>query len=522
MSTTRINTKNTIVASISEGAIAPMLEGLDPKNVQKFLREREHYLIEGKRYALLLDKPWTQIKTSVKAKVLSIDVMRKWAKVELGMIWDTMAPKVFKIALRNIAKESEKDHRDMDSVLKERISMDFSMTHVKTRIFNYMCLVDRVIEEEGFKDMIMPDTVDAEGNPIPDDLKDNAKYCSILLEYLAPVTLKTKIKTMLTCKGYKQHKKDANLLYKLIVEEAVRQQQNHDYATNHHGKKANNKRTTEDSDRRGKSPLKKLRQDNPKNKGQGRNRDKGDKKKSTDPKDAPAELAKLVAKDNGCFMCGGEHAVSKHPGITKAQVNALWDKHYAAKGQTNPFKRALLKKLADTEDFECSDDAPPKFKVLINGVYEMPALADCGARSQAAISRNHVEGLCKLDQSVKLINLKQPIEFQAAGGHVITSKQMVKIKVDIYTTAGVISSYRPIECCIIEEEEGDFLITDSMLKKVGINVDAQLEAISKTLQDIRHVPDGKDGDDIVNPRLEQEVVDHIDRELLQEAVDQFI
>ena len=222
MSTTRINTKNTIVASISEGAIAPMLEGLDPKNVQKFLRERKHYLIEGKRYALLLDKPWTQIKTSVKAKVLTIDVMRKWAKVELGMIWDTMAPKEFKIALRNIAKESEKDHRDMDSVLKERISMDFSMTHVKTRIFNYMCLVDRVIEEEGFKDMIMPDTVDAEGNTTPDDLKDNAKYCSILLEYLVPVTLKIKIKTMLTCKGYKQHKKDVNLLYKLIVEEAVR------------------------------------------------------------------------------------------------------------------------------------------------------------------------------------------------------------------------------------------------------------------------------------------------------------
>ena len=91
---------------------------------------------------------------------------------------------------------------------------------------------------------------------------------------------------------------------------------------------------------------------------------------------------------------------------------------------------------------------------------------------------------------------------------------MVKIKVDIYTTAGVISSYRPIECCIIEDEEGDFLITDSMLKKVGINVDAQLEAISKTLQDMRYVPDGKDGDDIVNPRLEQQVVDHIDRELL--------
>ena len=133
----------------------------------------------------------------------------------------------------------------------------------------------------------------------------------------------------------------------------------------------NNKRTTEDSDPKGKRALKKLRQDNAKDQGHGRGGgkgDKGDKKKSTDPKDAPAELAKLVAKDTGCFMCGGEHAVSKHPAITKSQVNTLWDKHYAAKGQTNPFKRAMLKKLADTEDFENNDEAPPKFRVLINGV----------------------------------------------------------------------------------------------------------------------------------------------------------
>ena len=110
MSTTRINTKNTIVASISEGAIAPMLEGLDPKNVQKFLREREHYLIEGQRYALLLNKPWNQIKTSIKAKVLPVDVMRKWAKIELGANWDIMTSKVFKhrIALLNAASSKRK------------------------------------------------------------------------------------------------------------------------------------------------------------------------------------------------------------------------------------------------------------------------------------------------------------------------------------------------------------------------------------------------------------------------------
>ena len=521
MSTTRINTKNTIVASISEGAIAPTLEGLDPKNVQKFLREREHYVNESKRYATLLNKPWKQIKTSIKAKVLPIDIMRKWAKIELGVIWETMSAKYFKEALKNIAQDSEKDFDDIESILKTKISMDISEPHVKTRIFQYMCLIDRTIEEEGLKEMIMPDTLDEAGNTSADDLTDNAKYCSILVEYLAPAALKNKVKTMLTCKAYKQHKKNANLLYKLIVDEAVLQQQFHDYAVNHHGKRPN-KRPAEDNEPKDKREHKKLRQEKTNNKGKGRNGGKGDKKRTTDPRDAPSELAKLVAKDTGCFMCGGDHAVNKHPGITKAQVNALWDKHYASKGQTNPYKRGMLKKLADTDECEEDDDAPPRFKVLINSVYEMPALADCGARSQPALSRNNFQELKKLDPTVKLIDLKKPIIFQAAGGHLITSHQAVKIKVDIYTTAGVISSYRPIECCIIEEYEQDFLITDSMLKNVGINVDAQLEAISKTLQDTNHSPDDKDGDDVENERLEQHVVDHVDREVLQQAIEAFI
>ena len=56
---------------------------------------------------------------------------------------DILSFKQFKKALQCIADESDKDHRDMESVLKEQISVDFSMTHVKTRMFNYMCLINR-------------------------------------------------------------------------------------------------------------------------------------------------------------------------------------------------------------------------------------------------------------------------------------------------------------------------------------------------------------------------------------------
>jgi hypothetical protein len=65
-----------------------------------------------------------------------------------------MSPKYFKEALKNIAQDSEKDFDDIESILKTKISMDISEPHVKTRIFQYMCLIDRTIEEEGLKNVI--------------------------------------------------------------------------------------------------------------------------------------------------------------------------------------------------------------------------------------------------------------------------------------------------------------------------------------------------------------------------------
>ena len=58
---------------------------------------------------------------------------------------------------------------------------------------------------------------------------------------------------------------------------------------------------------------------------------RGKGEKSNDPKDTPEALTKLVPKEFRCFICGGEHSLNKHPGITKAQMNTLWDKYYAAK-----------------------------------------------------------------------------------------------------------------------------------------------------------------------------------------------
>ena len=76
-----------------------------------------------------------------------------------------------------------------------------------------------------------------------------------------------------------------------------------------------------------------------------------------------------------------------------------------------------------------------------------------------------------LDSSVAIVPMSTPIKFETAGGHTLTVNKLVNVKVDVQTISGTISSYKPMACCILDEDEELFLITNNMLKEIGINVD---------------------------------------------------
>ena len=498
---------STIVAALSEGCIAPFLHGLSVHEVAEFIKLRERYEKDVVAYANLNSRNVNKVRTSWKHKV-DLPLMEEWADLKFEQPWSEITEEMFKEELYKIRDRTVYSRTDVADVLKGKIKMDLKIEDPEQRVLKYFADIRQIITDNGLKDLLKPDA------------EKNAKYCSIVIKNLAPRPLKEDIEEHLTYDEYKEHKKDRKKLYALIVERAVKQQKRHNYAV----KYAKDSKTYANGEKRKRSEndTADVSNHNPKRnkKGKGKVEDYGKKdykKYETGPAacDNPDELAKLKVHTVGCLMCGGDHKIGEHsPKLTKAQNNYLWDAYYKAKGITNPYKsqRKFLRKLFGqvVEEDEYSDH-DPKFTVKINGLLELPAIVDTGARSLPAIARKWLDKLLELDPCVEVESLKKPIIFQAAGGHELTASQVIKVKIDVQTVSGTISSYRPMTCCIIDEEEELFLITNNMLRDIGINVDQQLIDKASQLALPRELVCNvtNDGDDVACVRLEQPVGDNI-------------
>ena len=496
---------STIVAALSEGCIAPFLYGLSVHEVAQFIKLRERYEKEVVAYANLNSRNVNKVRTSWKHKV-DLPLMEEWADLKFEQPWSEISEEMFKEELYKIRDRTVHSRTDVADVLKGKIKMDLKIEDPEQRVLKYFADIRQVITDNGLKDLLKPDA------------EKNVKYCSIVIKNLAPRPLKEDIEEHLTYDEYKDHKKDRKKLYALIVERVVKQQKRHNYAVKYAkdskleatgGKRKKYENDNADS---GSPNPKRYKKGTGKSEGNGK---KVSKKPETSQAtcDKPAELAKLKVHTDGCLMCGKDHKIGEHePKLTKAQNNYLWDAYYKAKGIPNPYKsqRKFLRKLFGQVVGEVEDnDNDPKFTVKINGLLELPAIVDTGARSLPAITRKWLDKLLKLDPCVEVESLKVPIIFEAAGGYELTANEVVKVKIDVQTVSGTISSYRPMTCCIIEEEEEFFLITNHMLKNIGINVDQQLIDKASQLALPRELVCNvtNDGDDVVSARLKQPVGD---------------
>ena len=180
--------------------------------------------------------------------------------------------------------------------------------------------------------------------------------------------------------------------------------------------------------------------------------------------------------DKGCYLCGQDHNLIKHPGITDDQKKKVWaalDEKYPHRNAKKPYRRACIKRLGEVLSKEMT--------VKLNHVYIMPALADNGATGPPCISRKHLKELMALDPTVYPAKMKKPVEQVAVGNRIIRSEESVLLTITIQTAAGEVETYRPFEVVVIEDDEDDFLITKEVLLSLGIDVDKQLEDIARYL-----------------------------------------
>ena len=488
-----------IVASLQEGPPPPYLKDFAQSTVVPWLYLREEYDIRIKEYAIANSRALTKVYISWKSKV-PLQLVKAWAEFEKNKEWKDVTEDEFKEALYEIRDRVVYSHTDVADVLKGKLKMNMKFKDPRQRVLDYFATARKIIDDNGLREIIGSDN------------EFCSKLCTILVNNLFPAPLKADIVEHLTYDQFKICKKDHRKLYQLVVTRAVKQQKRHDYAMKYHSDvikadKAEKKRKPDSAKpdvATGK--FKKAKANSYKE----RTKPDGDKEQLK-PCDMPSALAKLKVFTDGCLGCGSkDHMLGAHtPAYSKIQKNHLWSEKYKKLGIPNPHSQKIkcLKTLSGQSNDDGNDQDTPKFTVKLNGVVQMPAIVDCGATSLPAVSRKIVNEILKLDKSAKLRPWTKQMEFETAGGHILVSKDAIDLKVEIQTVSGTISSYKPLTCCVIEEDEKDFLITNNMLKNIGINVDKQVLAAAASLHLPREliVTSPNDGDDISPPRMDQPI-----------------
>lgn len=57
------------------------------------------------------------------------------------------------------------------------------------------------------------------------------------------------------------------------------------------------------------------------------------------------------------------------------------------------------------------------------------------------------------------------------------------VRIHIYTAAGPVAPVGPFECLIVEENHDEFILSQDILKAIGIDVDRQIEQLARRRQE---------------------------------------
>ena len=128
---------------------------------------------------------------------------------------------------------------------------------------------------------------------------------------------------------------------------------------------------------------------------------------------------------------------------------------------------------------------------------QVPYCADSGA-DRTILSRKHFTELVKKLPSLKVDKLDGETVHLAAGNQPLRINEATYLRIKLKTAAGPVELPEPVEVLILEEDQDELLIGQDVLLALGIDVDRQLEQLSR--------PDEDDGDDpFETPELDMEL-----------------
>lgn len=114
--------------------------------------------------------------------------------------------------------------------------------------------------------------------------------------------------------------------------------------------------------------------------------------------------------------------------------------------------------------------------VIINGLIETTYCADTGATFNILPSRVLAD-LLEVDETLSLVDLKDPVEMEVADGRVVCCYKEVSVDLKISTSAGPVN-IRNVNCLVLECEDEEFLLGNNTLKSMGIDVSSMIEQMT--------------------------------------------
>ncbi|GMF12467.1 unnamed protein product [Phytophthora lilii] len=159
--------------------------------------------------------------------------------------------------------------------------------------------------------------------------------------------------------------------------------------------------------------------------------------------------------------------------------------------------------------------APGDRPAILNGVLEVPFRADTGA-DYNVITRRITTKLAQLDNSVVVEKMATPVQVEVADGRLVECKEKCEVDAQLLTAAGPVR-LRKLSCVVLDGDTDEFLVGDTALKSLGINVDKLLEQLAAKVEP-EHDEDDIAEDDILGMTSPDEITECIDS-MLTNAVD---
>jgi hypothetical protein len=522
--TTENRVKDNIVLSKVETIAPPRWMDKNRDELRAFKEEWEKYLVDVAAYADKAGIECAKLVQSVR-HVIPQKTLRSPARFELKVELENLTNDMILAWIDSELDSTAVTVACAEADLKKRLRMDLKIKDASTRVRAYWTRAEDLVQDNGYAKVI---------GSITDE---NAMFCGILIDGVQPEALRRELDANLRLAVNKAAKRDAVELYDLVKRLAIEQQREHDKLRMDAGK-SNGKRIRDDDDHRDARDQKRHRgstaRSPPRNRFGRERLDMRDRRRderrerdhrrpgSRDGKygDSKPTGGDIKVHLDGCIKCGSQsHRLDFHKDLGPDERSKLWDAFNKRRDEARKDARVFLKKLGQQFDqlrqkkdarergasrshdrhvgrnhlkvmkmLHSEPDAP--MTVVLNDCFSMDALPDCGATGNPCISRKNLAKLQELDPTVKVVPLYEPVVHEAVGGHLITAKESVWVKIRIVTASGPVSTYRPFECHVINEDEDQFLISRPVLVSLGIDVDDQLNQLARALQ-----PRATQGDD---------------------------